>query len=409
VIPVSRAHRVLNRHGAVRVRTLAYWLVLCCAFFAPLDSLRLGGFGGAADAFLLAAFALLALQWTATRRPLRLGPYVQTLLAALLLVVGGLVGTFFSPAATTSVANIARFTITVCGLPWAMAALVPSRRDVLRIAWAYVLGCTLSALVSMTSASPVTGRSSGLSSHPNVLGMSSAFALLILLGLRDTLGPRRRLAALGVLALLLVAISRSGSRAAVVILVVGGLAYLAMSRRRRQLGVLLAAGVLLGTALLAGLYEPDQESALGRVLYRSEGTLRSDEGRAELAATVLERIDDNLVTGSGFALATQAHNIYLQILDTAGLIGVLAFAALIASILRAQLRRRSDPLVAGALAMYLGYLAAGLFSNTLWDRWLWIPIVVGLAAAATARTSAQQAAMSGACVSQQPVAAGGPT
>ncbi|CAN5604082.1 hypothetical protein BH20ACT2_BH20ACT2_25030 [soil metagenome] len=46
--------------------------------------------------------------------------------------------------------------------------------------------------------------------------------------------------------------------------------------------------------------------------------------------------------------------------------------------------RRRAPLAAAVLALYTSYLVAGLVSNTLWDRWLWFPIAVGLAASATA-------------------------
>jgi hypothetical protein len=126
---------------------------------------------------------------------------------------------------------------------------------------------------------------------------------------------------------------------------------------------------------------------LGRVLYPSESTQRANEGREELAAVVIDRVDDNVLTGSGFAYATQAHNVYLQVLDIGGVLGVLSFAGLAGAILRSGLRGRRDRLVAGALAAYAGYLVSGLVANSLWDRWLWFPIVIGLAARAASTPS----------------------
>ncbi len=71
-----------------------------------------------------------------------------------------------------------------------------------------------------------------------------------------------------------------------------------------------------------------------------------------------------------------------------------------ALIVRQFARRRRDPLVGGFLAMYLGYLAAAVFSNAIWDRWLWFPIACGLAAAAHSR---ERNSPSGATQSSSPV------
>lgn len=364
----------------VQIRSLALGLFLLAIFTSPMDATRVGPIGAMADVLLLAASTLALARFLLRGRPVPAGRYVPVVAAAALLALAGAIGTFNSTAQAESFINLMRFIVTTMLMPLAVASLAPRRAEVRRMAWAYVLGCTASSLVSFTAMNPVVGRSAGLSSHPNVLGISVAFALALLAGLVDRTSVRQRWYGAACAIVLLGGLSRSGSRAAVIALLVGLGAYLAITHRYRAAWYLLTIVVIGASVILAGFVGLPGDSALGRITQASVGTRESNEARAVLAAVVIERVDSHPIMGSGFGNATEAHNIYIQIVDIGGLLAIAGFVALTTSILRSGWAGRRDPMVVGPLAMYIGYLTSGIVANSLWDRWLWFPIVIGLAA-----------------------------
>jgi hypothetical protein len=69
-----------------------------------------------------------------------------------------------------------------------------------------------------------------------------------------------------------------------------------------------------------------------------------------------------------------AHVIYLQLLAATGVIGFLGFALLIGWALRASIRLRATPVFAAAGALLSVFLVAGIPSNALLARYLYIPL-----------------------------------
>lgn len=366
----------------LRPRRLLLGLLALTGFVSPMDSFRVGAIGGIADVLLLGSLGLLLFIALTSGRLWSLRAYLPVLLTAAGLAVAGLVGTFFSQAPGTSVLNIARFTMAVWGMMVLFANATSRRQDVQLLMWSYVLGASASALFGLIAANRI-GRAQGLSFHPNAMGLTCAFAMSLLYGLFTVASTRVRRVGLVILAILGLGILASGSRAAVVAAVAGTAVYLLASRNRRLFtygALAVAAGAL---AILSGLYALPESTAIDRLFTPSELTSQSDEGRARVRQESIEEIDAHPLTGSGFANATAAHNLPLQALQAGGILGLLAFLGLVATILRPLLRRRRDPLVAGSLAMYCSYLATAFASNTLWDRWLWFPITCGVALHAT--------------------------
>ena len=90
---------------------------------------------------------------------------------------------------------------------------------------------------------------------------------------------------------------------------------------------------------------------------------------------------------------TDAHNFFLQVGSSAGVLGIVGGTMLVLLALRAYAlavwkRLAEHPvqwaMVAGLAAAVLGYLAASMFQNVLWDRNVWIAIaLMTWAAAAT--------------------------
>lgn len=379
------------------IRRVGLGLLTAAAFAASLESLRVGRLGDFGDVTFLLATVALGFGFLTTGRAGHLGPYLRVILASAMFAIAALVGTLATYSrGGGSLLNLARFATATMVLPFAVAILRPSSAEARRLAWAYVLGCTLSAAVSFVEVDPMIGRSRGLSSHPNHLGFSAALAIPLAFVLWNRTAGRIRYLAMLCLPVLLWGISRSGSRAGIVALLAGSAAVLVLTRRYRALLAEAVAVVLLGLVLVTGLYTPPENSAVDRLVRQSPSTERANEGREELAEAAIDRIDRSVVTGSGFADAphTQGHSLYLEALDVGGILGVLGFSAMIWAIVRTLWRRRALPVVAGALASYLAYLVGGLVQPTLWNLWLWFPIVIGLAAAAAASPRSRTAARS---------------
>jgi O-antigen ligase len=364
----------------LEIRSVALLLFLLAIFTSPMDATRVGPIGALADVLLLAAATLALARFLWAGRSVPADRYLPVVASAGVFALAGTIGTFNSTATGESVVNLMRFVVTTMLMPLAVASLAPRRPEIRRMAWAYVLGCTVSSIVSFTTVNPVVGRSAGLSSHPNVLGISAAFALALLAGLVDGASVRQRWYGAACAVVLLGGLSRSGSRAAVIALLVGLGAYLAITHRYRAAWYLLAVVAIGGSAVAMGLVTLPGDSALGRITQSSVGTKQSNDERAELAAVVIDRVDHHPIMGSGFGNATEAHNIFIQIVDIGGILAITGFVALAVSIIRSGWLGRRDPLVVGPLAMYIGYIVSGLVANSLWDRWLWFPIVIGLAA-----------------------------
>lgn len=362
----------------VNPRRLLLGLLALTGFVSPMDSIRVAGIGGLADVLLLASLALLFFVVLVTGIYRQLTSYGPVILAAAGMVFSGLIGTFFSPAPALSALNIARFAVAILGMMLVFANAACNVRDVRLLMWSYVLGSTVSSLYGLFQANPY-GRAQGLSFHPNALGLTSVFAMSLCYGLISIGSTRTRMVGLGMVSILGLGVVSSGSRAALAAAVASTLVFIVASRNRRlvRYGALAVVGATL--AAFFGLYTLPESTAIDRLFTPSELTSQSDQERTRLRDASLEQVDAHPLTGSGFANATAAHNLPLQALQAGGVLGIASFVAMVAAILRPLVRRRRDMLVAGSLAMYCGYLATSLASNTLWDRWLWFPIICGIA------------------------------
>ncbi|MGI9119545.1 MAG: O-antigen ligase family protein, partial [Acidimicrobiales bacterium] len=114
----------------------------------------------------------------------------------------------------------------------------------------------------------------------------------------------------------------------------------------------------------------------------------ADEDRAEYRAVTLDQIEAHPLTGVGFNFAKVAHNVYLQVLASAGVIGLLGFLGVAALVVAMAIKTalpgpQHDLWPAGMIAAYVAYLAAGVVSNLLWDRWLWVYLSLAVAVSAT--------------------------
>ena len=332
------------------------------------------------DLFLIGAVLLLLprFELAAARR------MSAPALAVGLIAVGGVIGTAVGSDATGSLDVMGRLLAASIG---AMALVVcwrPGLEQIISFSWLWVAGGVISGMVALLIPD-LHGffRPSGLTPHPTQLAVISLILFGISLGLLAS-DQRRRPLALGLVAscILFVSIIASGSRAAFVaaLLVVA----LALVATRSRTAILALAGtVAVGAVLtLTGIVDLGDSNALERL---SEGGTSADPLREEWTREAWDRFTANPVTGEGFANSREAHNLFLQVGSSAGLLGILGALTLVVFTIRTYViavwsRAAEDPyywaVVAGFAGALAGYLAQSMFQNVLWDRNVWIAIAL---------------------------------
>jgi hypothetical protein len=310
-------------------------------------------------------------------------------LAIILATVGAVVGTIVSGSDVVASAEIlGRVLAAAVGAMVLVSCWRPGLEQVRSFGWLWIAGGVASAIVALVIPDlHMFLRPSGLTPHPNHLAIISVVLLGVALAL--ILSEREReygfrglpaLAALFAAGLLFAGVVASGSRAGLgAALIVGFLAV--VSTRDRSI-VRLAVGFAAVGLVVAVLGVAGQDNALERV---AGGDETSAESRDTFNAAAWDRFTEHPVTGVGFGEIYEAHIFLLQLGSGAGILGIAAGLMIILLVLRTYVnavwkRMGDNPvywvLVAGFAAAMIGYLAASVFQNVLWDRNVWMAIVL---------------------------------
>ena len=349
----------------------------------------------ASDLFLAAAIVLLLprFDFAYARR------MWVVALAVGLITVGGLIGTAVTGADVLGSADpLTSFLAASLGGMAMVVCWRPGLEQIKSFGWLWIGGGVISAMVALLIPDlHMFLRPSGLTPQSNHLAIISVILVGVALGLTAT-SPTRSSLLMGftAISLLLAAIVASGSRAglAAAMLVV----LLALIATRNRILVAITAGVIFVGLTLALTGAAGQDNALDRLSGGNETSSISDQSRDTRNAAGWERFKDHPVTGVGFADVTEPHNFFLQLGSSAGVLGIIGGVMLIVLALRsyalAVWRRVSEhpelwAMAAGLSAAVIGYLAASMFQNVLWDRNIWIAIaLMSWTAAAMGRISA---------------------
>ena len=404
------------------------WFLVAVLFLLPAyvpDALV-----GSRSAYVLAgvAFAAGLVRWVAGREDFRL-PRELLAFGALLLAYG--IATIFAGdrgAAAAEILDLASFTAVVAVL----MLLLDSPAWLRRAIWAIV--CGLGLLASLAILQQLTGNwdstFAGLSAvvgdgntlrsagplNPNTFGqvLATGAVLAFYLALMHAQRPARLFAA-AIAALCALGVVYSHSRAALAALAIGALAIgLLRGVRLRVLAAAACAALVLALLLLpTSLLE--RVGALPDVVTTAPVALQDTalRGRAAENLAAAQMWGDHPLVGVGpdnfelnylsysAALGIDprpeqrgAHNLYLESLAETGLLGALAFFAIIALALRGAWLARSrlqgrDALLGEALLAALGvYLLTALTLNSAYARYQWIFLGLGLVAGRLARRPA---------------------
>ncbi|HSV37259.1 MAG TPA: hypothetical protein VLI04_00740 [Nocardioidaceae bacterium] len=340
--------------------------------FAPMNSVRVTGFVTIADLLFVLGFALLTP--TVLRRHLHVS--VLFLVGWLVMLVVGLTASLAAPETAISFNHMTRLVVAGLMLPLAFMLWRPSQRMLVRLATAYLMGATFSCLYGATLGAGDGGdRLLGLTTHPNFLGLTAVLATALVPYVVAYTKQQWRWCIWLAGLVCVYGVWFSGSRAAFV-----ALAALVIVYTVRESSVLMGLGMAAaGTVLLLFLDKVGQGgegNALSRILGGGSAA-GSDLQREQLFEVAMERFGNHPIIGNGFEHAMEAHSVYLQVAVSIGVIGVAGYLVMFLAMTLPMLdtSRANYRLAYPALT----YALVGIFTNSLWDRFVWAVLALSMA------------------------------
>jgi hypothetical protein len=407
----------------VETEKLALYAVGLLVLTITWNGIRIGGgsstnsvsSGGAfGDATLVLAFAAVLADVIGRKRPMPLPPWLMLagagcLIAFLLNMIfppsaklvnlsaitgasiaqqgGGAVGQIGSLGVAADSVNLFEFEVGLILVPVLVATVGTTTKSCRRLINLFVVGAAINGAVGVlglagfhiASSAAFQNRSAGLTIHPNYLALTCVLALPMAM---LWFGRSRRYNIAGVIAVgsLLGGVYASGSRAGFVAAIIGVVVTtIAVPRLRRGLPVLLPlagiglVGLLLFTStghkLLVQLRLASDASGA------NPATAGSNFQRSLLASVAWTQIQARPLLGVGWSQITTAHDIYLELLDSAGIIALLSFMVFLGGMVASLRRALSGPLRNEAIVCAVGilaWLANGVFDNQLADKYLYV-------------------------------------
>jgi O-antigen ligase len=352
--------------------------VLLAMFTAPQNSVRpipSADFVTFSDLFLLLGAGLLLP--TLLRRRSRYP--TGWLVGSIGVVVAVFVSSLLSATPVIDLLYGVRLPAATVALPLFFLAWAPGRRMIDALAWSYVAGHMVSTAYALVAGKdPATGRFDGLTTHYNFFGIAATITAGLLIHLYHRTSPRWRWLVWACGLVTVGSISLSGSRAAVLVVLMLVVLYPLLEKSLLS-GYLVVAGglglVVAGNALLG---RTSNGSAFTRI--RGDSTTSfSDNERTTALHTGWARFLQHPVLGGGFdATAYDAHNVYLEIAIGIGVLGLavhlLVFSAGVLPLFGTGPLRRLG-------YAPLGYAAMCLLTNSIWDRFVWMGIALAVVAA----------------------------
>lgn len=281
---------------------------------------------------------------------------------------------------------------------WTGRTLLRRPRHVTTAISCYVLGSVGTALWALLQAMGIAptassglGRSEGLSLHPNALG--GILALAIILGLNNMIqghNPRIFAPAVGVA---VVGITASGSVSGMLSAFVGSAAVIAVTRQpKRIVALLIAVPLLIGAVAVfqdaaqfsvSPMERLSQTRGLGvgpSTIETRLDTIRVAWEHIRLSPFVGVGLDD--ASGGTDRESTLVHNMIFRIWYQGGVVLLIAIVIALASMSRGAAwgkPRLQSPSATGIRGAMLGALVFGMTGPALFERWFWLPFLLGSA------------------------------
>lgn len=345
----------------------------------------------APDLFLIPAGFFFFLR-NLHRRDVYIAPWA--LGAATLVVTGGLLPLlFFSTTPPRGGIILVQFAASLVYVPLVVALGTRSFDGLRRLAACYVLSASITSLFGVLHilgisdiASRITGfeglpynggRVEGLSAHPNQLGFACALALPfnVYLCARN----RRWVVTMPLLA---AGVMISGSRAGFIAFLLASF-ILVVRRGRFSLPAITkgSAALLVSFALASQL---GLDAAMRRLVGAFPAVAQADEQRTEGLTAAIGDVLQYPLTGVGFG--SVPHNLYLELLQGAGILGLFGFLWFAKRLLNTAWSLWTEAPVRSAGITMAVWLITGLAQPGLYDRYLYFAPGIILAARGISRT-----------------------
>ena len=406
----SKAGRPLfgaQADDALRPNFLVRWAFYLSIFSVPFGHLYLPGTGERVGVTRLAQLLILCGVLSQPRVCLRLVPVAMIWFLAY-CGVRILSGLWFTPELSTlwwpSTLELLEFSLPWLWMMFNVLQFPQARRGGL---WALVWGCSLCAAFHIAGIGVVEvdhgieGRSSVFGQNANVIGAIYAVAVITLVGLGMFPGVklRERLLMLVLTAVVGAGMAKTGSRTAVLILVMGVLVLLFQGRSFGSRTKRFASLLLIGAVLAAIVRQIP--TVMERFQKVNSSNIYQQEGRVRMAPVLWEMFLRSPIYGSGpdryqFELTRRAlpylikeqrtiaaHNLVLLLLVETGVIGFLLFSFGVGTALAAAWRARRNPCGSLPLALLLPLTIAGaIVCDPSHDLVFWFAMAYALAGAA---------------------------
>ncbi len=274
--------------------------------------------------------------------------------------------------------------------------------------WALAWGCALCACFHIAGIGVTTVdntfdevRSTVFGENANLVGVTYAIGVIILIdfSMSSKVKLSRRGLVFPIIALIGVALAKTGSRTAFLAVAVGVVVLLFQARSFSSLTARYAAVILTGALLTVVVWQVP--TVIERFGDLDPQSIRRNEPRARMVPVLWEMFLRSPIYGSGpdeytFELTRRAmpyllrdqrlivaHNLVLMVLVETGIIGLLVFATGFGQTLAAAWRARLKPCGSLPLAIFLPLFVEGLISgNPMTNQTFWFTVAYALAGAA---------------------------
>ncbi|MGI8486305.1 MAG: O-antigen ligase family protein [Thermomicrobiales bacterium] len=361
--------------------------LLIAALTLSWTNIRLTNYMTLSDIFfvLTLAFMLPTLGSRITQLP---NSFMPILRGSLVLLAGAFVATLFSAESVVSLMRFLKLATAVFLIPLIIGLLNPKLSTMRALIVGWIASATISSLYGIVvgpgEISPT--RINGLATHPNNLALCCvlAFGPALVLTMMGTISSRVLSGACSVI--LAFGVVLSGSRAGLLGLVVVLVILLFMIDKKDVVKYVVIATVVVYALFSLGILKMDDNNALDRLFSQSNSAsvTESDSGRLEKLNNSWQQILDRPFLGVGLQEARGGHNVYVQLLSSSGILGLLGFLTIawnsmkpLWTSLRSTISTRESDystrlFLIGLVSSYVGLIVADAVSNALWERFVWL-------------------------------------
>ena len=342
-------------------------LLLLGTFLAPINGLKLGAGGNVTFADFAYVLGIGLLIPKLLKSPSKM-PRLY-IIGISIIFVNAMVVSVLADEPIASITGFVRVSWAVIVLPVVFHRIKMSRNLLTVFAWTYVLGHIVSTIRGTYYFGILGGgRSLGWTTHPNFFGLAGQLAFAICVFLFYRTPPQYRWIVVVAAGICGISVIQSGSRASLLCIALTVVIWPLIERTAISAYVVVSFTAIAGVALGLLLQDPPKGSAFERL--QGGGTARgSSLAREQLLTDGLKEFWRHPIKGNGWSTdILEYHNVYLEVGIAGGVIAILGFLYILASMIKPLF---NEPIPNRLAFMGVSYAVFAALGPTLYDRVLW--------------------------------------